>query len=131
MKEQIWVGKGRGQAPDAIKANGFIFLSAIRGEDPATRSCDTDDVGEQTRFAMENLKTVLAAAGATLNDVVRVAIYITDLSDRPAFNKVYREYFPADQLPARFAVGAPEVGGNDKSKFTLEVIALCRPGPLP
>src|SRR5712692_4064843 len=68
MKEQIWAGKGRGQAPDAIKANGFIFLSAIRGEDPKTRSCDTDDVGEQARFALENVKTVLAVAGATLND---------------------------------------------------------------
>ncbi|HLK14888.1 MAG TPA: RidA family protein, partial [Fimbriimonadaceae bacterium] len=93
------------------------------GEDPATRRCDTDDVAEQTRFALENVKTVLAAAGATLADVVRVAIYMKDLNDRAEFNRVYREYFPSETAPARFAVGVTEVGGNDKSKFTLDVVA--------
>jgi 2-iminobutanoate/2-iminopropanoate deaminase len=125
MKEQIFVkgGQSHAQGPDAIKANGFIFLAAIRGVDPAAGRATSEDPAVQARFALENVKTALAAAGATLKDVVRVGIYMKHFEDRQAFNKVYREYFPEDQLPARFAVQVLEVGGNDPSRFTLEVIA--------
>jgi 2-iminobutanoate/2-iminopropanoate deaminase len=124
-KEQVYVesGQSHGQGPDAIKAAGLIFLAAVRGVNPATSKCDTEDVGEQTRFAMENVKAALAAAGATMDDVVRVAIYMIDMNNRAPFNKVYREYFTEDTLPARFAVQTDAVGGTDLSKFTLEVIA--------
>ena len=124
-KELIYVDEGQshGQGPDAIKAAGLIFLAAVRGVNPAVGKCDTEDVGEQARYAMENVKAALAAVGATMNDVVRVAIYIKDINDRAPFNKVYREYFDEDQLPARFAIQTDAVGGNDFSKFTLEVIA--------
>ena len=83
-KELIYVDEGQshGQGPDAIKAAGLIFLAAVRGVNPAVGKCDTEDVGEQARYAMENVKAALAAAGATMNDVVRVAIYIKDINDR-------------------------------------------------
>ena len=127
MKEQIFVEGGQSHAtgPDAIKANGFIFLAAIRGVNPATGKCDTDDVGQQTRYAMENIKTALAAAGATMNDIVRIGLFMMDMTDRGEFGKVYREYFSEDQIPVRFAVGTTGVGGGsgDMSKFTIEVIA--------
>ncbi len=125
MKEQIYVesGQSHGQGPDAVKAGGLIFLAAVRGVNPAVGRCDTEDVATQTRYAMENVKSALAAAGATMDDVVRVAIYMQNGDDRQAFNKVYREYFSEDQLPARFATGINWVGGNDLSKFMLEVIA--------
>ena len=127
MKEQIFVdaGQSHNTGPDAIKANGFIFLAAIRGVNPATGRCDTADVGEQTRFAMENIKTALAAAGATMSDIVRIGLFMMDMNDRGEFGKVYREYFSEGQLPVRFAVGTTGVGGGqgDLSKFTIEVIA--------
>jgi 2-iminobutanoate/2-iminopropanoate deaminase len=127
MKEQVYVESGQSHAtgPDAIKANGFIYLAAIRGVNPATGQCDTEDVGQQTRYAMENIKTALAAAGATMDDIVRVGLFMMDMNDRGELGKVYREYFSEDQLPVRFAVGTTGVGGGagDLSKFTMEVIA--------
>ncbi|MEE8517666.1 MAG: RidA family protein [Dehalococcoidia bacterium] len=127
MKEQIFVDVGQSHqtGPDAIKANGFIFLAAIRGVNPATGRCDTEDVGQQTRYAMENIKTALAAAGATMNDIVRIGLFMMNMDDRREFGKVYFEYFPKEEIPVRFAVGTTGVGGGegDLSRFTIEVIA--------
>jgi 2-iminobutanoate/2-iminopropanoate deaminase len=128
MKEQIYVesGQSHNTGPDAVKANGFIFLAAIRGVNPATGRCDTEDVGQQTRYAMENIKTALAAAGATMDDIVRVGLFMMDMTDRRELGKVYNEYFSEGQLPVRFAVGTTGVGGGpgDLSRFTMEVIAV-------
>ena len=76
--------------PQAVRAGGFLFLSAVRGVDPATDRVD-DDPEHQARRVFENLRTVLAGAGATLDDVVKVVVYMRDLQgDRPVFNRVWR-----------------------------------------
>ncbi|MDE2838745.1 MAG: RidA family protein [Chloroflexota bacterium] len=127
MKEVVYVENGQSHAtgPDAVKANGFIYLAAIRGVNPATGACDTEDVGQQTRYAMENIKTALAAAGATMDDIVRVGLFMLDMNDRRELGKVYNEYFTEGNFPVRFAVGTTGVGGGpgDLSRFTMEVIA--------
>ncbi len=113
---------GPGMVP-AIKAGGFIFVSAIRG----VRSDRTfsDDTGEQARQAFENLKRRLAGAGATLDHVVKVTLYLGDLEYRKAFHEVWMEYFP-ETPPARIAIKVADAnaqpGGN--AHFALDVIAL-------
>ena len=125
MKKQVFVESGQShtQGPDATVANGFAYFAALRGVDPATGRITSDDPEVQTRFAMENLKAALAAAGCSLNDVVKVNIYMKHWDDRNAFNKVYREYWPEDQLPARAAVQILAVGGDERSRFMMDVVA--------
>jgi 2-iminobutanoate/2-iminopropanoate deaminase len=117
---------GQGMVP-GINAGGFLFLSAIRGRDPET-GVASDDTSEQARQALRNLEAVLAASGATLEDVVKVTLYLHDLSYRTAFHKVWMEFFPKDP-PARIAFQVadanPAPGGN--AHFALDVIALAPP----
>ena len=64
-----------------------------------------DGIEEQTRITLENIRDVLARAGASLEDVVKVTVFITDMSLWPKMNEVYAEFFPQDQ-PARSSIGA-------------------------
>jgi 2-iminobutanoate/2-iminopropanoate deaminase len=62
------------------------------------------EIEEQTRRVLENLSAVLVAGGASLADVVRATVYVTDLSLFPRINAVYAEYFPHEPAPARATV---------------------------
>ncbi len=127
-KEQISIREGghrhTSPIPQGVKAGGFIFLSALRGVNPETQRVELDDMEAQSRQLFENMKSALATAGATLEDVVKVAAYMKDLSDRTIFNKVWEEYF-GQNPPARFAVQVVDMGvPGDKSRVLLDVTAL-------
>jgi 2-iminobutanoate/2-iminopropanoate deaminase len=116
--------KHKSPIPLGIKAGGFIFLSALRGVNPKTRSIDKDDMEGQARQLFENLKNALSVSGATLNDVVKMGVYVVDLNDRGAFNKVWTEYFGHDTA-ARFMVQVADLGvPEDKTRVLVEVTAL-------
>ena len=126
-KEILYVKEGHQHTspiPQGVKANGFIFLSAIRGVDPVTQKAK-EDLEAQIRQAFENAKSALATGGATLQDVVKIAVYMSDLQAvRPTFNKIWAEYF-GDQPPARFAVQVGDMGGpNDFSKVLMDITAV-------
>jgi 2-iminobutanoate/2-iminopropanoate deaminase len=107
-----------------VRAGGFLFFSAIRGQNPETREFP-DDTGEQARQALENLKALLGAAGATLDHVVKVTLYLHDLKYRGAFHEVWMEYFP-ERPPARIAIEVANANSNPRGNahFALDVIAL-------
>ena len=67
-------------------------------------------IEEQTRRAIENVRTCLEAAGCGLGDVLKVSAFLVDLDDFPAFNAVYREYF-SEPYPVRTTVGVSLPGG--------------------
>ncbi len=100
----------------AIRAGDFVFVSGNiamvpAGTAPAETSSSTRDVRDEARQALENLKATLTAAGATLDDVVKVNVFLRDPDrDFEAFNTVYVQYFPHDP-PARTCVGATIDGG--------------------
>ncbi|MFW7345575.1 RidA family protein [Pigmentiphaga sp. D-2] len=122
------------QSPDApdrmpgmvpgVRAGGFLFLSAIRGRDPATDRMP-DDPYEQACQALRNVQAVLAASGATLRHVVKVTLYLHDLDKRKAFHQAWMEFFPQDP-PARIAVGVADANGapGGNAHYALDVIAL-------
>ena len=85
----------------AVRTGNLLFVSGQVG-----RRGDKvgDGIEEQTRFTLENMKDVLAQAGCSLADVVKVTAFLTDMSLWPKMNEVYREYFPNDP-PARSALG--------------------------
>ena len=88
----------------AVKSSGLIFLSGQTPVDPDSRSLVEGDIGAQTRRCLENLSVVAAAAGASLDDAVRCAIYVTDISVFKAVNEAYGSYF-GDAPPARTTIG--------------------------
>jgi 2-iminobutanoate/2-iminopropanoate deaminase len=88
----------------AVISNGLIFLSGQTPIDPATGQLVEGSVGEQTRRCLDNLAVVAAAAGASLEDAVRMTIYVTDISVFKDVNEAYGTYFPSDP-PARTTIG--------------------------
>jgi 2-iminobutanoate/2-iminopropanoate deaminase len=85
----------------AVRADNLLFVSGQVG----VRAGKTGSgIEEQTRFTLENIRDVLALAQLALDDVVKVTVFITDMTLWPKMNEIYREYFTKD-LPARSALG--------------------------
>ncbi len=84
----------------AIKVGDWVFASGQLGTDPKTGRLVEGGIEDETRQVCENLKAVLEAAGSSLAKVVKVTIYMADLGDLLAMNKVFSQYFPTDP-PAR------------------------------
>ena len=124
MKEVISSDRGPkaiGPYCQAIRANGFIFVSGQIPLDPQTQQLVEGDVARQTERVLENLKGIVEAAGSSLNRVVKTTVYLKDLSDFPAMNEVYGRYFPASP-PARATV---EVARLPRDVLVeIELIAL-------
>ena len=88
----------------AVKSGGLLFLSGQTPLDPATGKLVEGSVGDQTRRCLENLQIVAAAGGATLDDAVRMGVYVTDMSTFPEVNEAYATFF-GDGPPARSTIG--------------------------
>lgn len=110
-----------GPYSQGIRAEGLIVTTAGQvGIDPATGAIAGEDSATQTRQAIKNLEAVLVAAGATLHDVVRVGVYLTDIADFAAMNAVYEELMPMPR-PARTTV---YVGLPPELRIELDAIAV-------
>lgn len=89
----------------AARAGRFVFVSGQIPRDPVTGELAGEDIESQTRQVIQNVERALAAAGATLSDVVSVIVYLADANDWGAFNAAYKELMP-QPYPTRTAVGA-------------------------
>ena len=78
---------------DAVRWGDLLFVSGIAPLDAEGRLVGGDDAIKQTRQIFENMKRILAAAGAGFADVLRVTVYLTDIADRARINPVRQEYF--------------------------------------
>ena len=99
------VPKPVGAYSPAVRAGDFVFISGQVPRDPKTNALAGEDIESQVRQTLANVKGALAAAGATLDDVVSVIAYLTDVDDWGKFNEIYKETFRAP-YPSRTAVGA-------------------------
>ena len=109
-----------GAYSQAISANGVVYCSGQVAIDAATGEFVQGSVADQTRRALENLSTVLEAAGTALPHVLKVTAYLADMNDFPEFNEAYARYFSADP-PARATIG---VSGLPKGALVeIECIA--------
>ena len=91
-----------GPYSQAIAAGNTIYVSGQIPIDPATGIFAGDDIVTQTRQSLTNLKSILAAAGADMSDVVKTTVYLAHMEDFAAMNQVYAEFFSAP-YPARAA----------------------------
>ena len=98
-----------GPYSQAIKANGMLFLSGQIPLDPATGKLVAGGVEEQTHQVFKNLKAVLAAGGATFEDVVRADVFLADMGEFAAVNAIYAEYFCVAPQPARQTIEASKL----------------------
>ncbi len=97
--------KAIGPYSQAIKANGFIFVSGQIALDPATQQLIDGDVAAQTERVLQNLAAILSAAGSSLAQVVKTSVFLKSMADFAAMNQVYARYFTGDP-PARSTVAA-------------------------
>lgn len=93
-----------GTYSQAVRVGNTIWVSGQIPLDPATKEIIPGDIEAQVRRVFENLKAIVMAAGARLDDVVKVTIFLTDLAHFALVNKVMAEYF-REPYPARAAVG--------------------------
>lgn len=95
--------KAIGPYSQAIKANGFLFVSGQLPVNPETGEFATGGVAEQTRQSLENLKAILAAESLSFAEVVKTTVFLKDMNNFAAVNGIYAEYF-TQQPPARACV---------------------------
>jgi 2-iminobutanoate/2-iminopropanoate deaminase len=124
MREAIATNDGPkaiGPYSQAIKANGFVFLSGQIALDPATQQLISGDVAAQTERVLQNLAGILKAAGSSLEQVLKTTVFLKNMPDFAAMNEVYGRYF-TEAPPARSTV---EVARLPKDVLVeIDVIAL-------
>jgi 2-iminobutanoate/2-iminopropanoate deaminase len=106
MREVIATGNAPqpiGPYSQAVKANGFIFLSGQTPLDPSTQHLVAGGIAEQTECVLKNLEAVLKTAGSSLDKVLRCGVFLKDMSDFAAMNEVYGKFFRSNP-PARTTV---------------------------
>ncbi len=111
--------KAIGPYSQAIKQNGFVFVSGQLPLDPQT-GVIVDGIEAQARQAFANVSAILEAAGTSLANAVKITVFLKSLSDFETVNRVYAEQFDAD-FPARCAVGGLELPKG--ALIELDVIA--------
>ncbi len=127
MLEQInspHAPNANGPYSHAIRVGKFIFTSGQLPVHPESGKIESEDIREQTRQVLENLKHVLRAAGSDMNSVVKATVYLTDKKQYfGAMNEIYALYFP--QRPARTTI---EVGFikelENQALIEMDVIAV-------
>ena len=99
------VPKPVGAYSPAVRAGDFIYVSGQVPRDPRTGALAGDDLESQVRKTLDNVKQVLALAGASLDDVVSTICYLANVDDWGAFNEIYKQVFKPP-YPSRTALGA-------------------------
>jgi 2-iminobutanoate/2-iminopropanoate deaminase len=108
----------------ATRFGNLVFVSGQTGRHPVSGELGKD-VREQTRNILERIKTILAAAGTSLDNVLTATTYLTRVQDLAAYNEEYAKYFPTDK-PARTTVTVAALNSPD---LLIEItVTACLPG---
>lgn len=125
MKDVIATEKGPkaiGPYSQAIRANGFIFISGQVAFDPATGQLVEGDVAKQTERVLENLKAIAEAGGSSLDQAVKATVFLKDMNDFVKMNEVYARYF-ANHPPARATVEVARLPRDVRVEIDLITLA--------
>ncbi len=114
--------KAIGPYSQAIRVGEFVFCAGQAGLDPATGNLVSGGIEAETRRTLQNLAAVLAAAGTSLERVVKTTVFLLDLNEFQRMNAVYAEFFPTDP-PARSTVQVARLPKD--ARVEIEVIARC------
>lgn len=123
-REELWVdelGEPISHYTHGVRFGNLIFVSGCVGSDEDRNLVGGEDVAEQARQALRNIQKVLATSGATLADVCKVTVYLTDIADRARINPVRQEFF-GDARPASTLVEISRLA-LPGAKVEIEAIA--------
>lgn len=104
-----------------VKANGMLYVAGQIGLNPETRKLVEGGVEAETVQIMENIKAIVEAAGAKLEDIVNTTIYMKDISNFAKVNELYGKYFTGN-FPARTTIGVANLPGG--ANIEIAVIAV-------
>ncbi len=107
-----------GPYSQAVQAGGFLFLSGQLPIDPNTGKIEATTIEEQTIQVFSNIEAILKAAGLTFNHVVRMEVFLADLSHFTAMNTIYATYFTGPIKPARHTIQAARLPLNALIEIT-------------
>lgn len=110
----------RGPYSPAVRAGDFIYVSGQGPIDPETNQFTFGDIRHETRVVLNNIKRILEASGASLQDAVKCSVFLADGGDFAAMNEVYAEFF-GEAKPARTTVEAKFA--NKQMKVEIDCIA--------
>ena len=113
--------KAIGPYSQGVIANGFLYTAGQIALDPASMEVVPGDVKVQTDRVMRNLAAILAAAGTSLDRVVKTTVFLVDMADFPAMNEVYAKHF-GEHRPARSTVAVRTLPKN--VLVEIDVVAL-------
>ena len=110
-----------GPYSQAIRANGFLFVSGQVALDPKTGEMTETDIRKQTECVLENVRGIVEAAGSKMNHIVKTTVFLKDMSDFGTMNEVYAGYFTSTP-PARSTVQVSRLPKD--ALVEIEVIAM-------
>jgi 2-iminobutanoate/2-iminopropanoate deaminase len=116
--------KAIGPYSQAVRVNGFLFLSGQIPLDPATGALVNGAIGEQTERVLENIKGLLESAGLALENVVKTTVFLKNIGDFAPMNEVYARYFTSNP-PARSTVEVARL--PREVQVEIEAIAVAAP----
>lgn len=125
MKEIVSTSHGAkpvGPYSQAVKANGFVFVSGQVAFDPATGQLVENEIARQTERVMENLKAIVEAAGSSMHKVVKTTVFLKDMNEFAAMNEAYGKYFPTAP-PARSTVEVARLPRDVRVEIDLIALA--------
>jgi 2-iminobutanoate/2-iminopropanoate deaminase len=110
-----------GPYSQAIVAGDFVFAAGQIPLDPATGKLVEGDIAVQAERVLQNIRAVLAAAGTSLDRVVKSTVFLVDLADFPRMNEVYARHFTSDPKPARSTIQVAKLPAG--AAIEIEVVA--------
>ena len=113
-----------GPYSQGILAGDLLFTSGQIPLDPATGTIVAGGIRAETKQVFENLKAVLEAGGASLQDVIKTTVFLADLSEFAPMNEIYAAYFPSEP-PARSTVGVAALPRG--ARVEIEAVAMVPP----
>jgi 2-iminobutanoate/2-iminopropanoate deaminase len=124
MRDSVLTDRGPkpiGPYSQAIRANGFLYVSGQVALDPKTGEMVGADIGQQTQRTLENVKGIVEAAGSKMTHVVKTTVFLKDMNEFAAMNEVYARYF-SSAPPARSTVQVARLPKD--ALVEIEVIAI-------
>ncbi len=111
-----------GSYSQAVSAGGFVFISGQLPIDPDTGEMTRGDIGGATERVIGNIRGILEAAGVSLDDVVKITVYLRDMNDFAKMNDAYAAFFGKSR-PARACIAAKELPKG--ADIEMDAIAAC------
>ncbi len=96
---------------EALRVGDWVFVAGQGPVDPVSQEAVLGTIEDETRLVFAHLAQLLALAGASLTEVVKVTVHLADMADFEAYSAVYAEFFPAPPRPTRITVQSGLWGG--------------------